>query len=199
MMNSETQRYRVEWAYSLRKVDNMKKIQSKDKNELRKMYLDIIRPQSTNIFRTKEFLNKMFTLEKIDPLEIGDLWFKLECENCINLEEERLMQIDQLKFEVFIILEDENSIPFYSAIKEMEEDDGESEKIIVLLEETTGYINSNCQEIQLLLQLERGISERDYIEETDRFWEYVRLVEDIKWYFNEEEQRVFKMWDLIPR
>ena len=94
------------------------------------------------------------------------------------------IEIKRFKFNIVHSLDGENispeNIKFYAyrvedstASKEYYQEMDDEEKIYVYIDETSGYIESNCSGLFTELALYKGISQYDYDNNTDKLIEYL--------------------------
>ena len=99
------------------------------------------------------------------------------------------IEIKRFKFNIVHSLDGENispeNIKFYAyrvedstASKEYYQEMGDEEKIYVYIDETSGYIESNCSGLFTELALYKGISQYDYDNNTDKLIEYLTHCKD---------------------
>lgn len=105
------------------------------------------------------------------------------------------IEIKRFKFNIVHSLDGENispeNIKFYAyrvedstASKEYYQEMDDEEKIYVYIDETSGYIESNCSGLFTELALYKGISQYDYDNNTDKLIEYLTHCKDweeIQW------------------
>ena len=99
------------------------------------------------------------------------------------------IEIKRFKFNIVHSLDGENispeNIKFYAyrvedstASKEYYQEMDDEEKIYVYIDETSGYIESNCSGLFTELALYKGISQYDYDNNTDKLIEYLTHCKD---------------------
>lgn len=99
------------------------------------------------------------------------------------------IEIKRFKFNIVHSLDGENispeNIKFYAyrvedstASKEYYQKMDDEEKIYVYIDETSGYIESNCSGLFTELALYKGISQYDYDNNTDKLIEYLTHCKD---------------------
>ena len=99
------------------------------------------------------------------------------------------IEIKRLKFNIVHSLDGENispeNIKFHAcrvedstASKEYYQEMDDEEKIYVYIDETSGYIESNCNGLFTELALYKGISQYDYDNNTDKLIEYLTHCKD---------------------
>ena len=99
------------------------------------------------------------------------------------------IEIKRFKFNIVHSLDGENispeNIKFYAyrvedstASKEYYQEMDDEEKIYVYIDETSGYIESNCSGLFIELALYKGISQYDYDNNTDKLIEYLTHCKD---------------------
>ena len=99
------------------------------------------------------------------------------------------IEIKRFKFNIVHSLDGENispeNIKFYAyrvedstASKEYYQEKDDEEKIYVYIDETSGYIESNCSGLFTELALYKGISQYDYDNNTDKLIEYLTHCKD---------------------
>ena len=99
------------------------------------------------------------------------------------------IEIKRFKFNIVHSLDGENispeNIKFYAyrvedstASKEYYQEMDDEEKIYVYIDETSGYIESNCSGLFTELALYKGISQYDYDNNTDELIEYLTHCKD---------------------
>ena len=99
------------------------------------------------------------------------------------------IEIKRFKFNIVHSLDGENILPenikFYAyrvedstASKEYYQEMDDEEKIYVYIDETSGYIESNCSGLFTELALYKGISQYDYDNNTDKLIEYLTHCKD---------------------
>ena len=99
------------------------------------------------------------------------------------------IEIKRFKFNIVHSLDGENispeNIKFYeyrvedsTASKEYYQEMDDEEKIYVYIDETSGYIESNCSGLFTELALYKGISQYDYDNNTDKLIEYLTHCKD---------------------
>ena len=99
------------------------------------------------------------------------------------------IEIKRFKFNIVHSLDGENispeNIKFYAyrvedstASKEYYQEMDDEEKIYVYIDETSGYIESNCSRLFTELALYKGISQYDYDNNTDKLIEYLTHCKD---------------------
>ena len=182
------------------KMDNEKKevtsMPDMTHTYLEKKYIHKTIPTEETIETIISFLNETFTTIPISPDEMNHLIFKLEFENCRSMAEG--ISDKDFEFVAFLIVKNRKSRAFYKSM-DIEKFMLNKRKnyIDIIIEKKSGYINSSCHAVEILLQLKKGISKKDCIKKSSNYWAYLELMELANWEYSFEEQKVLGMFELL--
>lgn len=137
---------------------------------LKEQYLDRVRPLKT----VNEVIDMLKNEMEIIPIKESDLsefeepHFKFMRDNYSkNINND----ISKLNFEFFVLKKNAKSKYYYNLMQ------NEKERIIIVIELKANFIASNCNELLIDLQIERGIDKKHIELETLEFIEYLSLFE----------------------
>jgi hypothetical protein len=58
-------------------------------------------------------------------------------------------------------------------------------------------MNSNCHELKILLDCQKGIKEKDYLERNENLWSYLSLLTMVEWDYSGQELERFGLLDFL--
>lgn len=136
------------------------------KNRLIKKYKQMIAPGINTQEEIILSLKKQFDLIEINKNSVSKVFWKVAVLDNLNNK-----QSTNLDFKVYKIINNLKSKELYN---------DENEDILVIFESYNDYFISNSQAMQQLLILEKGISEQDYISNSDVLINYLRIYRNYK-------------------
>lgn len=116
------------------------------------------------------YLKQKFVIKDITQ-NISDIEIKICRFNIVHSLDGENISPENIKFHVY-------SVEDSTASKEYYQEMDDEEKIYVYIDETSGYIESNCSGLFTELALYKGISQYDYDNNTDKLIEYLTHCED---------------------
>lgn len=136
------------------------------KNRLIKKYKRMIVPGINTQEKIILSLKKQFDLIEINKNSVSKVFWKVAVVDNLNNK-----QSTNLDFKVYKLINNLKSKEIYN---------DEKEDILVIFESYNDYFISNSQAMQQLLILEKGISEQDYISNSDVLINYLRIYKNYK-------------------
>jgi len=143
------------------------------KTYLKHQYFHEIRPlQSVNDVISA--FQKKLDIVETELSESEAIFLKMTILNFMNAHNNDLIKpnLDNLYFVSYEIVRNEKSDHYYNLMRERTSDD---ERILVIIESQLNKITSNCQELKVDLNIERGIDIFHVNEETPEFFAYLML------------------------
>ncbi len=150
--------------YLLTKYENSKFYQ----NRLIKKHKPKLNVGTRSFDEIIELLSKEFDLLKIEADEVDSTFWKYGVL-------ENISDSSALQFKIFEIKRNEKSIALYQYAEEVHGivDDN----IVIVFEESTKYMTSNCDNVYTKMFILQGVSEFDYNNETPEFILYLRVLD----------------------
>ena len=139
------------------------------------------------------YLVNNFTIKEMD--ELNFLSITLEKENCLALAE--CLSETDLEFLFLSLEKDMNSKPFYEVMYE-DEEWTDTDKIEILIEKNTFYINSNSCEVQLLLELIKGADYESVLSQEEMMDSYTGFLTHVCSDYTDEELKKYRFIENLP-